>query len=330
MQRPIFILGAHKSGTSLLRALFDNHPDVFTVPVEAHFFENMAWWVDYAYRRTLPARITRNGFIERAMAWMRAYNTSADPEADSIAKDIFDETEFRTALGRLLPAAPPDQEPVAYFEAFTGAIYRAIWREPLDPARRIVEKSVENAEYAHDLYTLFPEARFIHIIRNPYANLVSIRKYKGGKRYPWIGPAIRSLYNANYFLYRNRRLLPHYYQIKYEDLVRAPEPLIRTLCSAVELDFRGSMLRPTFLGKPWGGNSTDGQPFEGISSERLHAWLQEIIPLEVGLVNKFLPHVLVDFEYERLEPSGSVYRRARDEPLKHFIANRLVYRATQY
>ena len=35
---PIFILGCTKSGTTLLRNLFDGHPDLFIIPFETHFF----------------------------------------------------------------------------------------------------------------------------------------------------------------------------------------------------------------------------------------------------------------------------------------------------
>ena len=34
----VFILGQHKSGSSLLRSLLDGHPDLFVIPVETHYF----------------------------------------------------------------------------------------------------------------------------------------------------------------------------------------------------------------------------------------------------------------------------------------------------
>ena len=38
MENPVFILGSHKSGTSLLRNLLDGISGFFVIPIEAHFF----------------------------------------------------------------------------------------------------------------------------------------------------------------------------------------------------------------------------------------------------------------------------------------------------
>ena len=331
MQRPIFILGAHKSGTSLLRSLFDGHPDLITVPVEAHFFQHAAWWVDYAYRRTLPVPVDREGFIDRATRWVQRCNTSEDPQGDSVARGVFDVPRFRASLTAALPpSSHPREAPALYLEAYFSALHESVWGRPPEAGRRFVEKSVEHAEFAADLHAFFPDARFVHLVRNPYANLVSLRAYKADGRYPWIGPAIRSLYNAFYFLYRNRRRIAPYHVLTYEDLVQHPERSVEALCAFLDLDRRDSLLQPTFLGRPWGGNSTSDVTFTGISAARIARWRDDILPLEAALVNKYLPHVLRDFGYERFEPTGSVYRRAPGEPLKHYLANRLVWRATQY
>ena len=44
--KPIFILGAHKSGTSYLRALLDGHPDLYVVPLEAHYFQHLGFNIE--------------------------------------------------------------------------------------------------------------------------------------------------------------------------------------------------------------------------------------------------------------------------------------------
>lgn len=41
MNTAIFILGAHKSGTSLVRSLLDGHPDLNVVPIELHFLRHL-------------------------------------------------------------------------------------------------------------------------------------------------------------------------------------------------------------------------------------------------------------------------------------------------
>ena len=63
MSRPIFLLGCHKSGTSLLRSLLDGHPDLFVIPIETHFFQATGHWTDYRMRRSWPKRMEREALI---------------------------------------------------------------------------------------------------------------------------------------------------------------------------------------------------------------------------------------------------------------------------
>ena len=48
MTDPIFLLGSHKSGTSLLRSLLDGHPDLDVLPREAHFFPTHGYASGYS------------------------------------------------------------------------------------------------------------------------------------------------------------------------------------------------------------------------------------------------------------------------------------------
>ncbi len=50
--RPIFIFGCAKSGTKLMRNLFDWYAELFVVTFESHFFQNTGRGIDY-YRRTI-------------------------------------------------------------------------------------------------------------------------------------------------------------------------------------------------------------------------------------------------------------------------------------
>ena len=50
-QKPIFIFGPHKSGTSLLRSLLDGHPDLFSIPIESHVFSGMGMGIRYEKKK---------------------------------------------------------------------------------------------------------------------------------------------------------------------------------------------------------------------------------------------------------------------------------------
>lgn len=330
IDRPIFILGAHKAGTSLLRSIFDGHPKIFTVPIEAHFFQILGYWIDYAFlKRNRPKRLSKEEFIRNAIGAIRYSNTEDNPKGDGISANLFSIEKFISCLERKLSGVcDPATDPTAYFIAYSQAIHFSLFGTELDDSKHILEKSVENAELALDLKQMFPNAFFIHILRNPYSNLVSMRKFrmhnKKTRDYPWLGYDYRSLYNSCYFLYRNRRLIPNYQVIQYEKLVEQPYAVVKNLCEYVGIKFQNTMLTPTYCGKPWKGNSTSSKQFKGISPVNLQKYKNDISPMEINLVNKYLKHVVEDFGYQTLEPSTSALVPAHREFPKEYIANRFL------
>jgi hypothetical protein len=225
----------------------------------------------------------------------------------------------------------PDCSLAEQFTIYIEALYHSIYGKSLDTSTtRVVEKSVENVEFATDLKALFPDAAFIHIVRNPYANLVSIRKYRSVRRdgsrkgYPFLFIPFKSLYQSFYFLHRNRRLIPDYHVIQYEDLVCQPLETIKALCNSLGIPFQESMLLPSRQGQLWQGNSTTNVKFNGISPERINAWQTEINSLEVSLINRYLYHIVEEFHYEKRESTRSPFLPARTEKLPKFIANRFL------
>jgi protein-tyrosine sulfotransferase len=332
MKQPIFILGTHKSGTSLLRSLFDGHPDLFAVPIEVHFFKRIEDWVTYPLMFTRPAKISIDKFIENTLQHIRYCNTVENPQTDGISKDIFDVPKFENYMrSNLAELSDLETNLASCFAIYMKAIYYSIYGTELEGTKRVVEKSVGLAEFALDLQQMFPDSVFIHIARNPYSNIVSMRKYRmnftKNNFYPWLGYDYRSLYNSFYFLKRNQRLIRNYKVIRYEDLVTDPISTIKLICEFSNLPFLDSMLSPTYLQKDWQGNSTTAEQFKSISPSRLQGWQDDITPLEAKLINKHLKHVLDEFGYELFEPSGSVFVPSPRELPRKYLANRFLLAA---
>jgi protein-tyrosine sulfotransferase len=333
MDRPIFILGAHKSGTSLLRSLFDSHPALFAVPIESHFFQNLEYWIDYPFlERIQPRQISTAQLVTNLKAAIAYSNTEENPQGDGISKGIFDQSRFDTHLETHLQPITNLYENLALcFEIYLKAIFYSIHGTDIAAKKRFLEKSVEAAELALELQQLFPDALFIHILRNPYANLVSMRKFRMHNKkttaFPWLGLDYRSLYNSLFFLYKNKRLISNYLVVKYEDLIMTPQTTLQSICEFVDLEFSKSLLQPTYLGQPWFGNSSATVKFQGISAARLHQWQTEISPLEIKLINKYLRHVVEDFGYDVVENQTSILQPFRQEYPKEYVANRFLWAA---
>ena len=331
LNKPIFILGAHKSGTSLLRSLFDGHPELFTIPIEAHFFQLMRYWIDYAFiKKHQPTNISQEVFIANAIDLIKYANSDSNPLGDCISKNVFNTDEFEKYISLHPSQLVATGNRVAYyFEIYVKAIYYSIYGKELDSKMSIVEKSVETAEFALDLQQMFPEALFIHIIRNPYANLISMKKFrmhnKKTQNHPWLGKDFRSLYNSYYFLYRNQRLIKNYLVVKYEDLVTEPESVIKDLCQFTQIKFNEQMLIPTYLGNKWQGNSSSSEKFQGISADKINQWKNNIDPLITQLINKYFTHILKDFDYQIQTSQRSVFFPNKREFPAEYIANRFLW-----
>lgn len=321
MRSPIFILGSHKSGTSLIRSLFDGHPELFVLPFETHFLQHAKYhWIDYRIRRTFPGQPSKDGFVKAAKEWIRENNREVNREADSVTAGLLSEPVFDEAIACIREGSAPRQ----WYEQYFDAIHQALYREELPEERRVVEKSVEHAEFAEDISSEWPDATFVHVVRNPYATLLSIRRFQSADGFPWLGAAYQSLYNSWYHLHRNRRHRENYLVVRYEDLVAEPRSTMERVCRHVDVPFREGMLQPTSLGRFWPGNSTTGQDFEGISSERLGEWKQSISGLEVELINRYLSHTLHDFNYEFYHPKRSPYWPIWGEAPHVYVANRVL------
>ncbi|MFQ5335223.1 MAG: sulfotransferase, partial [Flavobacteriales bacterium] len=83
MNAPVFICGAHKSGTSLMRSLLDSHPELFVIPFETHYFQNVKHWVNNPYRKQFPESISTEEIIDSFTAWIEHYDTVDNPLADA-------------------------------------------------------------------------------------------------------------------------------------------------------------------------------------------------------------------------------------------------------
>lgn len=317
---PVFILGAHKSGTSLLRNLIDGHSEVFAIPFESHFFQYYGYWVLNNYRYSKPKKYSNDELIKVFTDFIQANNEADDKFGDAFVYGKFNVEIFANHFANLNSSHSINEA----FQLFVEATHLSLFKKPLEQDALIVEKSVEHAEFACDIQKAYPNAKFIHVVRNPYSNLVSLRKYKSmGFGYPLIHRVLHTLENSYYYLEKNQRLLDNYLVIRYEDLVQNPEEWMNRIADYVGITFSESLLNPTSLSGHWQGNSTTGTKFTGVSSGNLDKWKTEIQPMEVDFANRLFAFTIDKYDYELFQSSGNFWSRCKGESLSRYFANRL-------
>jgi hypothetical protein len=216
-----FILGRPRSGTTLLSTLFNAHPNVriapefpILLPLYQKFRKVKTWdeeaillFVDHVYRN--------NVFNNRTLANLK------------IDREVFTASLLQMARKGTL-------------QDFLKSInYHAFSVYPKRETLRIGDKNPIYSIYAKRFLRIFPEAKFICIIRDYRDNFVSMRKLSDLKLEAPILPlqVYRWRYVVKLFLKCKKRYPERFHLVRYEDLVTSQEETMQTLCSFIGIPY---------------------------------------------------------------------------------------------
>jgi hypothetical protein len=211
---PFFIVGCGRSGTTMLRLMLNAHPDV-AIPAESQFIPTLV--------ATWPRMITRDG-------------VDADAIVRSIGRRLdhmgLDRKAVRDRLALLR-----DRTPRAVTECIFGIVTEA------EGKPRWADKTPRHVEDMPTIAGVFPEARFIHIVRDGRDVALSFFERPFGPRDIW--DAARHWYRTVGAGVRDATSLDpdRYREVRYERLIEAPDAVMKELCDFVGLEPREEMLR---------------------------------------------------------------------------------------
>ncbi len=312
--RYIFLLGCHKSGTSLLRSLFDGHPDLNVVPIESHFIEHLGISGIYPLRKNENHNLN---FYDSLFKLLKEYN-----ESKSSFSDINIAGKINFEVLKTHKKSMDNKDMSKSFEDMCKSIFASLDLNFKDN-HSIVEKSVENFQYASYLKSLYPNSVFIHILRNPYANLVSLRKFKTRASFPSLPELVESINLSFSYALSNANIISDYFIIKYEDLILEAENTMRDLIEKVKIPYHPMLLKPSSMGEEWAGNSMYSNELKQISDQNMNKWKDDIFPVESALVNSKLSKHIKKWNYEPFHLKQSAYFKANGETIKTYLRNRL-------
>jgi hypothetical protein len=209
------IVGAPRSGTTLLRFMLDAHPQL-AIPPETGFLVPLS-------------RLANSGACdaERICAAITEYPADAPVWPDF----QIPEAAFRQRLSEIAQLTPADA---------ARCFYRMYAERHGKP--RFGDKTPVYGPHIAEVAALLPEARFIHLIRDGRDVALSLRGM-------WFAPADDITSLAAYWrdivaaTCAQGRAAPHYLEVRYEDLVRDPHAVLTVIADFVELAFDSRMLR---------------------------------------------------------------------------------------
>jgi len=135
------------------------------------------------------------------------------------------------------------------FLAKAAADYLRLLRAIAPTAARVTDKMPFNFLWAGLIHMAFPRAIFIHCRRAAVDTALSIHQtyFHPGLAFPTGGAELVEYFRSYQLLMDHwRSLLPadRFIEVEYEDLTHAPEPVIRRLIAACDLEWHDECLRP--------------------------------------------------------------------------------------
>lgn len=277
--RPVFIGGCDRSGTTMLGDILGASPDSFATPESQ--------WV-----HQLAPRLHLEAFSSSAEAldWLcgefrfAVWDLQRERDLSDLDLPLDDpracvEMIIRRYLERNL-------------EAKSGA---SIW----------VDHTPDNVRYYPLLRAMFPDARYVHIVRDGRAVYQSIRDLDWGPNNAYKATrfwAERLEQALGVEMAEGERCL----RVRYEDVLRDPETEIRRICSFAEIPFDeqmlsgGGVILPAFTR---GQHRLVGKPPD---ASRLDAWRKRLSTKEIEDFEAWPPSRLFmqrfDYALDTAEP----------------------------
>ncbi len=243
---PIFIIGHWRSGTTLLHELLVldaryTFPTTYECLAPNHFLVS-AWFVT-KLKFLLPKKRPMDNMVT---GWDR-------PQEDEFA--LCNMGVPSPYLTMAFPNEPPQCPKYLTLEGLsTEELSR--WKQGLEwflkhvtfrNPKRIILKSPPHTARVKTILELFPDARFVHIVRDPYAVYGSTVKlwktlykfqalqepnHQGLEEY--VFSCFEQMYGA---FHRDQHLIPEsrFFEVRYEDLVRDPIEQMRSLYEHLSL-----------------------------------------------------------------------------------------------
>lgn len=260
-RRPVFIVGAHRSGTTLVRDLLDDHPALVVLPAEGGFLTGFARRLE-----RVPAA-ERAGCMARE--WLRrTVNPINQPPFWLLGRSAPDASPYVDFARRILAwwsivhdaldgTAPAPLVAVALAWAGTRLGPRPAGVRPLAGLHAWVEKTPTQERFLPRLRAAFPMARLIHVVRDPHDTFASRKAIEARAGLPFrTARALREIARSYAVALRNTRASDDaYFLLRCEDLLHDPDRLTRDLAAFLDIEWQPSLLRPSVAGLPARPNS---------------------------------------------------------------------------
>jgi hypothetical protein len=271
MNAPIFIAGLERSGTSLIYAILATHSNIAMT-------RRTNLWTHF-YNQYGDLRQPEN--FERCLTMMMRYKRLLilQPDAEALRNEFKQGEPSYARLFALLE------------EQYARRMGKARWGD----------KSLNTERYAAAIFDAYPDAKILHMLRDPrdrYASVIKRWKVRRGG----IGAGTAMWLESVRLAQENERQFPNNYKvICYEKLVRQPEAMMQEICAFIGEIYTPAMLTmegaKTF--RDQGGNSSYGARTPGvISADSIGRYRRVLSKGEIAFLQAQATEQMLAFDYQ--------------------------------
>lgn len=308
--RFVFVTGMFRSGTTLLARMLNAHPQIaLASDPYAPLFK--------AFRNAVAEQVFNLEDVDHDAPLDDYYFY---PEKQKLMVQI-QETPLNFPLGNM--QLPELQEQIAKasrpfspkIEPFLSNLQGKTFADLLASGLDIIKGAYGNAdtqllgfkevwtdEFAGHILQQFPEAKIIHIIRDPRA--VCASKNVASAKYPWIfltrqwrKLATSAWVNHHRPTYNDRVLM-----MSFEELVTNPLQQAQRMCKFLEIEFHENLVAPTSFisgdGTPWHQNSSHFEGKQQFNPKSVDRWQQVLTSTQVEFIESMCLAEMREFGYQ--------------------------------
>lgn len=213
---PVFIVGCPRSGNTLVSCILNKHPDFFIL-LEGNLFSGryIRW-----HRSVSDGQSPRGAFLDATASFLRSrFGLSGGDVVDRLPEN----GSWSTLLDALLTACIDRFKPSAQ-----------VWGD----------KTPQNVAYLPTIQEQYPDARFIFVHRDPrhVVNSLSKPAFYLASDSPVSNAEVVDHYLNVYLRQRRAVDSSSVFELRYQDLIREPEPVMRRLCSFLNVEYTHRLL----------------------------------------------------------------------------------------
>lgn len=265
--RLVFVVGMPRSGTKLLRDLLNRNPSISILPNETHFIPYLA------------RRFGQYGDVSNRENFGR----------------LFDDVRRATFFQRMEQRGVRFDE-ASWYQLLHGPTLRdVLWAffehyARLTGCRIVGDKTPDYVTQVPLLHSLFPDALFVHILRDP-------RDYALSMRQAWGKSVDRSVQRwksqVRKYLADVAAVGAAHHEVRYEDLIQVPRATLQAICSRLHVPFSESMLH---LAAP-AENLGDARGLLTVDGRNAGKWRARLARQEIDRIESIAGRLMTEVGY---------------------------------